>query len=103
MDRQMYRQVDICNCRVAFATEKRILGNSILLGIRNLKKFKSKYKAAHDSTSFTGCPTKNYTLFWRAVAPLNFELRIKVGGVLESSGSQLFKTVPTFDFGPSKS
>ena len=28
---------------------------------------------------------------------LNFELRIKVGGVLES-GSQLFKTVPTFDF-----
>ena len=37
----------------------------------------------------TGCPTKNYTLFWRAVAPLNFELGIKVGGVLESSGSQL--------------
>ena len=37
----------------------------------------------------TGCPTKNYTLFWRAVAPLNFELGIKVGGVLETSGSQL--------------
>ena len=37
----------------------------------------------------TGCPTKNDTLFWRAVAPLNFELGIKVGGVLESSGSQL--------------
>ena len=37
----------------------------------------------------TGCPTKNYTLFWRAVAPLNFELGIKVGGVLELSGSQL--------------
>ena len=48
--------------------------------------------------NYTGCPTKNYTLFWRAVAPLNFELGIKVGGVLESSGSQLFKTVPTFDF-----
>ena len=32
---------------------------------------------------------KNYTLFWRAVAPLNFELGIKVGGVLEFSGSQL--------------
>ena len=47
---------------------------------------------------FTGCPTKNYTLFWRALAPLNFKLGIKVGGVLESSGSQLFKTVPTFDF-----
>ena len=46
----------------------------------------------------TGCPTKNYTLFWRAVASLNFELGIKVGGVLESSGSQLFKTVSTFDF-----
>ena len=46
----------------------------------------------------TGCPTKNYTLFWRAVSPLNFELGIKVGGVLESSGSQLFKTVPTFNF-----
>ena len=29
---------------------------------------------------------------------LNFELGIKVGGVLESSGSQLFKNVPTFDF-----
>ena len=52
---------------------------------------------------YTGCPTKNYTLFWRTVAPLNFELWIKVGGVLESSGSQLFKTVPTFDFWPSKS
>ena len=25
---------------------------------------------------------------------VNFELGIKVGGVLESSGSQLFKTVP---------
>ena len=48
--------------------------------------------------SHTGCPTKNVTLFWRAVAPLNFELGIKVGGVLESSGSQLFKTVPTFEF-----
>ena len=46
----------------------------------------------------TGCPTKNYTLFWRAVSSLNFELGIKVRGVLESSGSQLFKTVPTFDF-----
>ena len=46
----------------------------------------------------TGCPTKNYTLFWRAVASLNFEIGIKVWGVLESSGSQLFKTVPTFDF-----
>ena len=30
---------------------------------------------------YTGCPKKNYTLFWRAVAPLNFELGIKVGGV----------------------
>ena len=29
----------------------------------------------------TGCPKKNYTLFWRAVAPLNFELGIKVRGV----------------------
>ena len=46
----------------------------------------------------TGCPIKNYTLFWRAVAPTNFELGIKVVGVLESSGSQLIKTVPTFDF-----
>ena len=39
--------------------------------------------------STTGCPTKNYTFCWRAVAPLNFELGIKVRGVLESSGSQL--------------
>ena len=39
--------------------------------------------------SSTGCPKKNYTLFWRAIAPLNFELGIKVGGVLEFSGSQL--------------
>ena len=36
----------------------------------------------------TGCPTKNYTLFWRAVAHLNFELGIKIGGVLESSAFQ---------------
>ena len=28
----------------------------------------------------TGCPRKNVTLFWRAVAPINFELGIKVGG-----------------------
>ena len=53
---------------------------------------------AIDDVANTGCPTKNDTLFWRAVAPLNFELGIKVRGVLESSGSQLFKTVPTFDF-----
>ena len=32
---------------------------------------------------------KKCYLVWRAVAPLNFELGIKVGGVLESSGSQL--------------
>ena len=32
---------------------------------------------------------KKYTLFWRAIAPLNFELGIKVRGVLEFSGSQL--------------
>ena len=37
----------------------------------------------------TGCPTKNDTLFWRAVAAINFELGIKVRGVLESLGSQL--------------
>ena len=41
---------------------------------------------------------KKLHLVWRAVAALNFEIGIKVGGVLESSGSQLFKTVPTFDF-----
>ena len=56
----------------------------------------------------TGCPTKNYTLFWRVVAPLNFELGIKVGGVLESSGvdasfaynsfSVAFKTAEIFEF-----
>ena len=40
-------------------------------------------------TDMQGVPKKNYTLFWRAVAPLNFELGIKVGGVLEFSGSQL--------------
>ena len=56
----------------------------------------------HVNSNSTGCPTKNYTLFWRAVASLNFELGIKVGGVLESSGSQLFKTVLTFDFWPRK-
>ena len=32
---------------------------------------------------------KKLYLVWRVVAPLNFELGIKVGGVLESSGSQL--------------
>ena len=57
--------------------------------------------AIASKNAYTGCPKKNYTLFLRAVAPLNFELGIKVGGVLESSGSQLFKTVPTFDFWPS--
>ena len=33
---------------------------------------------------------------WRAVAPLNFELGIKVGGVLESSGSQLENAYNSF-------
>ena len=37
----------------------------------------------------TGCPRKNAPLFWGAVAPINFELGLKVGGILESSGSQL--------------
>ena len=41
---------------------------------------------------------KKLTFVWGAVALLNFELQLKVGGVLKSSGSQLFKTVPTFDF-----
>ena len=52
----------------------------------------NKQPARHATTTnvfSTGCPTKNYTLFWRAVAPLNFELGIKVGGVLELSASQL--------------
>ena len=30
-----------------------------------------------------------HPLFWGAVAPINFELGLKVGGILESSGSQL--------------
>ena len=37
----------------------------------------------------TGCPTKKFALFWRAIEPIKFELGIKVGSVLESSGSQL--------------
>ena len=32
----------------------------------------------------TGCPKKNYTLFWGALAPTFFELCLKVGGVSES-------------------
>jgi len=44
----------------------------------------------------TGCPTKGYTLFWGAVAPLNFELGMGVGGVLESSGSQLWNAYNSF-------
>ena len=51
------------------------------------KKFPNKFGLGKWGT--TGCPTKNYTLFWRAVASLNFEIGIEVGGVLESSGSQL--------------
>ena len=58
--------------------------------IRNYTKLIPKYNFFNKRFHYnTGCPTKNYTLFWRAVAPLNFELGIKVGGVLESSGSQL--------------
>ena len=47
------------------------------------------WKENESKNIYTGCPKKNYTLFWRAIAPLNFELGIKVGGVLEFSGSQL--------------
>ena len=32
---------------------------------------------------------KKLTFVWGAISPLNFELGLKVGGVLESSGSQL--------------
>ena len=35
------------------------------------------------------CPRKNAPLLWGAIAPINFELGLKVGGILESSGSQL--------------
>ena len=43
---------------------------------------------------------KNYTLFWRAVAPLNFELGIKGGGVLESSGLSFSKLSLLLNFDP---
>ena len=60
--------------------------NSLLGSIYNNV---SSCKVNFASSEHTGCPTKNYTLFWRAVASLNFELGIKVRGVLEFSGSQL--------------
>ena len=47
------------------------------------------YEARLVKAITTGCPQKNDLLLWRAVAPINFDLGIKVGGVLESSGSQL--------------
>ena len=37
----------------------------------------------------TGCPTKNYTLFWGAVAPSKLELFSNVRGVSESSRPKL--------------
>ena len=43
----------------------------------------------HDKEYLQGVPKKNVPMFWRAIAPLNFELGIKVGCVLELSGSQL--------------
>ena len=39
---------------------------------------------------------KKLTFVWGAVAPLNFELRIKVRGVLESRGSQLYNAYNSF-------
>ena len=59
--------------------------------------YKIEYRIGYTMV-YTGCPKKITPFFWRAVALLNFELGIKDWGVLESSGSQLFKTVPTFDF-----
>ena len=50
---------------------------------------KIMWDTKYGSMSTTGCPKKNVPKIWRAVAPLNFELGIKVGGVLELSGSQL--------------
>ena len=52
--------------------------------------------ASAASWGYTGCPKKNYTLFWRALAPLNFELGIKVRGVLEFSCSQLQNAYNSF-------
>ena len=54
------------------------------------------FSTSEHKTSLKDTHTQNYRvshkklyIVWRAVAPLNFELGIKVGGVLESSGSQL--------------
>ena len=38
---------------------------------------------------YTGCPTKNYTLFWGAVAPSKLGLFSNVRGVSESSRPKL--------------
>ena len=77
--------------------QKRVVWNSkdVLKDLRkNLKDFKQKkLERIHFHFSgriyHTGCPRKNAPLFWGAVAPINFELGLKVGGILESSGSQL--------------
>ena len=37
----------------------------------------------------TGCPQKNFTLLWKAIAPLKIVVGIKVGGVSESAGADL--------------
>ena len=39
------------------------------------------------SSTCTACPQKKDLLLWRAVAPINFDLGSKVGGVLESGSS----------------
>ena len=75
--------------------------------------FKYGYVTLNLIFSFIFCDNyrvspKKLTFVWGAVAPTNFDLGSKVGGVLESSGSQLenaynsfsvaFKTPEIFEF-----
>ena len=52
---------------------------------------------------YTLCPQKNFTVCFLAISQLLLSQIQKVRSVLKTTGSENFKTVPTFDIWPSRS
>ena len=66
--------------------DKWVLGADIVSPAKPARRLSAHVPSPHENT---GCPQKKDLLLWRAVAPINIDLGSKVGGVLESEGSQL--------------
>ena len=54
-------------------------------------------------TTHTGCPNKNSAVAFMLISPLYLIILRSPRTVLKSTGPQLFRAVPTFEFWPSSS